>query len=78
MGLNDFNNDDLNPLLAKVSKERKAVFLSRDYSVDFSKYEKHTPTNELLDSLASSKFLSYIIQPTRVTSTSISHCTRTL
>ena len=41
-----------------------------DFNVDLSKYEQHSTTNEFLDSLASSMFLPYIIQPTRVNSNS--------
>ena len=63
MDLNEFNSDYLNPLLAKLSEEKKTVFLLGDYNVDLSKYEQRSSTNEFLDSLA-----SYIIQPTRVTS----------
>ena len=70
LDLNDFNNDYLNPLLAKLSKEKKTVFLLGDYNDDISKYEQHSPANEFLDSLTSSMFLPYIIQPTRVTSSS--------
>ena len=70
MDLNDFNNYYLNPLLAKLSKEKKTAFLLGDFNVDLSKYEQHSPTNEFLYSLASSIFLPYIIQPTRVTSNS--------
>ena len=67
MDLNDFNNGYSNPLLAKLSKEKKTVFLLGDYNVDLSKYEKHSASNEFLDSLVSSMFLPYIIHPTRVT-----------
>ena len=70
MDLNDFNSDYLNSLLAKFSEEKKTVFLLGDYHDDLLKYEQHSSTNEFLDSLASSMFLSYIIQPTRVTSNS--------
>ena len=44
MDLNDFNNDYLNPVLAKLSKEKKTVFLLGDYNVLLSKYEPHSPT----------------------------------
>ena len=57
MDLNDFNNDYLNPLLAKISKEKKKVFFLVECNVDFSRYEKHSPTNEFLDSLVLSMFL---------------------
>ena len=70
MDLNDFDNDYLNPLLIKLSKEKKKVFLLGDFNVDLSKYDQQSPTNEFLESLASSMFLPYIIQPTRVTSNS--------
>ena len=70
MDLNEFNSDYLNPLLAKLSKEKKTVFLLGDYNVDLSKYDQHSPTNGFSDSVASSMFLPYIIQPTRVTSNS--------
>ena len=67
MDLNDFNNDYLNLLLAKLSKEKQRDFLLGHFNVDLSKYEQHSPTNEFLDSLASSMFLPCIIQPARVT-----------
>ena len=56
--------------MAKVSKEKKTIFLLSDYNVDLSKYEQHSPASEFLDSVASSMFLPYVIQPTRVTSNS--------
>ena len=62
MDLNDFNNDYLNPLMAKLSKEKKTVFSLGNYNVNLSKYENHSPTNKLLDSLASFMFLPYKIQ----------------
>ena len=43
MDLNDFN-DYLNPLLAKLSKEKETVFLLGDYNLDLSKYEQHSTT----------------------------------
>ena len=45
MDLNEFNSDYLNPLLAKLSKEKKAVSLLGDYNVNLFKYEQHSPTN---------------------------------
>ena len=45
MDLNEFNSDYLNPLLTKLSKEKKAVFLLGDYNVNLFKYEQHSPTN---------------------------------
>ena len=65
MELNEFNEDYLNVLLHKISKENKSVFLLGDFNVDLLKYDKHNATNEFLDSLSSSFFLPTILLPTR-------------
>ena len=59
--LNEFNCYYLNPLLEKLAKEQKTLFLLGDFNVDLLKYEQHKATNEFLDSLSSNMFLSYII-----------------
>ena len=64
----DFNKNYLNPILDKISKENKQVFLLGDFNIDLLNYNDHQPTNEFLDSLASNSFLPYILQPTRLTS----------
>ena len=66
MNLNDFNVNYLNILLQIISKE-KNVFLHGDFNVDLLKYDKHTGTNEFLDSLSSYMFLSYIFHLTSLT-----------
>ena len=68
MDLNDFNTNYLNNLLDKLSKEQKSVFLLDDLIVNILNYNDHNPTNEFLDSLASTSFVPYILQPTRLTS----------
>ena len=70
MDLDEFNDIYLNPLLDKISKESKSIFLLGDFNVDLLKYDHHAPTNEFLDSLSSHVFLPHIIQPTRATSNS--------
>ena len=69
MDVNDFNKN-LNPLLDKLSRESKQVFLIGDFNINLLKYNEHQPTNEFLVSLVSNSFLPYIIQPTRLTSDS--------
>ena len=49
MDLNEFNCYYLNPLLEKIAKEQKNVFLLGDFNVDLLKYEQHKATNEFLD-----------------------------
>ena len=58
----------LNPLLEKLAKEQKTVFLLGDFNVDLLKHEQHKVANEFLDSLSSKLFLPYIIQPSRINS----------
>ena len=70
MDLDEFNDNYLNSLLDKISKENKSVFLLGDFNVDLLKYDKHAPTNEFLDSLSSHMFLPHIFRPTRISTTS--------
>ena len=70
MDLDEFNDNYLNTLLDKISKENKSVFLLGDFNVDLLKYDKHAPTNAFLDSLSSHMFLPHIVQPTRISTTS--------
>ena len=63
MDLNEFNCYYLNPLLEKLTKEQKTVFLLGDFSVNLLKYEQLKATIEFLGSLSSNMFLTYIIQP---------------
>ena len=68
--LDEFNDNYLNILFDKISKENKSVFLHGDFNVDLLKYDKHAPTNEFLDSLSSHMFLLHIVQPSRISTTS--------
>ena len=67
MNINEFNDDYLNELLDKLSKENKTVFLLGDFNINLLNYDIRPPTNEFLDSLSSHYFLPYILQPSRVT-----------
>ena len=61
-------NKNLNPLLDKLSKENKRVFLLGDFNINLLNYNDQQPTDEFLDSLASNSFLPCFLQPTRLTS----------
>ena len=60
MDLNEFNYYYLNPLLEKLAKEQKTVFLLGDFNVDLLKYEQHKTTYEFPDSLSSNMVLPNI------------------
>ena len=49
MDLFKFIHYYLNPLLDKLGKEQKTVFLLGDFNVDLLKYKQHKVTNEFLD-----------------------------
>ena len=66
MDVTDFNHY-LNRLLDKISREKKSIFLLGDFNINLLNYNEHRPTNDFLDSLASSSLLPFIIQPTRLT-----------
>ena len=68
MDLTDFNSNYLNKLLENISWEQKSIFLLGNFNVNLLNYNEHNPTNELLDSLASSSFIPLILQPIRITS----------
>ena len=69
MDLDEFNEIYHNPLLHKISKESKSIFLLGKFNVDLLKYDHHAPTNEFFNSFSSHMFLPHI-QSTRVTSSS--------
>ena len=64
----DFNCNYSNKLLENIPKEQKSIPLLGDFNVNFLNYNEHNETNEFLDSLASSSFISLLLQPTRITS----------
>ena len=50
----------------KLSTENKTASLLGDFNIDLLIYDKHSLTNEFLDSLSSHMLLPHIVQPTRV------------
>ena len=57
MNINEFNDDFLNELLEKLSKENKIIFLLDDFNININinllNYDIYQPTNECLDLLSS-------------------------
>ena len=60
-------------MVQKVSKEQKQIFLPGDFNINLLNYDEHQPTNDFLDSLASSSIIPYILLPSRLIS-----CSKTL
>ena len=61
MNLNEFNDNHLNIILQKISKQKKNVFLLGDFNVDLLKYDKHAGTNEFIDSFFLYVFVIYLV-----------------
>ena len=61
MNINEFNDDYLNELLDKLSKENKTIFLFSDFKINLLNYDIYPPTNEFLGSLSFHYFLPHIL-----------------
>ena len=48
MDLDEFNDIYLNPILDKISKESKSIFLLGDFNMDLLSYDNHAPTHECI------------------------------
>ena len=66
MDQNKSNDYYINNLLDKLSKENKTVFHLGDFDIDLLNYDRHSLTNEFLDSLSPHMLLPHIVQPTRI------------
>ena len=70
MKINELNDDYLNELFGKLSKENKTIFLFGDFNINLLNYDTNPPSNEFLDSLSSHYLLPHIVQPSRVATNS--------
>ena len=56
------------PLLEKLNKERKNVYIAGDFNIDLIKMEKEPKTKLYFDTITNAKFMPLITLPTRITS----------
>ena len=59
-------NEIFYELLNKIKKENNLIYLIGDYNINLLNYGKHNETNEFVDMLHASSFISLINCPTRV------------
>ena len=57
----------LDPILDKISKEKKYCIMMGDFNINLLNFESHLPTDDFINTLGSYFFLPQILQPTRVT-----------
>ena len=66
----EFLNDYLQPLLIKLSFEKKEVILMGDFNINFLNCNTDKDTSDYIDTLYSHSFYPTINSPTRITPTS--------
>ena len=67
MSIFEFISDFLEPLLNKISFEKKEVILHGDYNINLLNCESDKSTSDFLELMLSFSFLPQIIKPTRIT-----------
>ena len=70
MSITEFISDFFEPLLTKMSFEKKEVMLLGDYNINLLNCDSDKNTSEFLELLLSFSFLPRIMKPTRITSRS--------
>ena len=68
ISIQDFSNIHLDPILQKISLEKKQCVLMGDFNVDLLKVEINNDCNLFYNNLSSYFYSPYILQPTRLQS----------
>ena len=68
METDEFNENFFQPLLNKLSKESKSLFLMGDFNINLLNINVDNDVTEFFDIIASNLLIPFIIHPTRVTS----------
>ena len=66
ISIEDFTNIHLSPILQKISIENKQYVLMGDFNVDLLKINTHSQSNDCYNSMSSTFFTPFILQPTRL------------
>ena len=64
--IRDFTNDHLEPIMEKISKERKECALMGDFNVDLLKSSGNNAASDFYNTFSSYFFTPFILQPTRL------------
>ena len=68
INIQEFNREFIDPLLHKINMENKQCILMGDFNIDLLKSDTNGDTNDFFNTLSSSLFTPYILQPTRLAS----------
>ena len=69
MDINEFNECHMQPLLEKLSKETKTIFIMGDFNINLLNINEDENTTNFFDIMTSNLLIPFIIHPTRVTPT---------
>ena len=67
MSINGFNDNYMNVLLENIKKENKSCILMGDFNIDLMRSAANNAISNFLETMSSSFFATYILQPTHVT-----------
>ena len=62
-----FNNDFMNTLFDKLTKENNPSVISRDFNLNLIKYTQNRGVNQFLENILSNNFIPHITLPKWVT-----------
>ena len=68
ISVNDFNELHIQPILHKISQEKKECALMGDFNIDFLRSLSHNAASKFYSSLQSYFYTPFILQPTRLRS----------
>ena len=68
ISINDFAESHLEPILHKISREKKEFILMGDFNVDLLKASGDNAAGKFYNTLSSYFFTPYVLQPTRLRS----------
>ena len=68
VSVRDFTSEHMEPLLTKISKEKKEIVLMGDFNVDLLKTSSNNSAGEFFNNLSTHFLTPYVLQPTRLKS----------
>ena len=68
ISVRDFTSEQLEPILSKISKEKKEIALMGDFNVDLLKTSSNNSAGEFFNNLSSYFFTPFVLQPSRLKS----------
>ena len=66
ISIHDFNKNNMDPFLQKISDENKQCVLMGDFNIDLLKCDSNDDSNSFYNILSSNFFTPYVLQPTRL------------